>query len=57
MPIQALDLIQNPKKDEIKILNNFKYKKNLALIHQMKAVMPKNKKNGAHGMPQLIIII
>ena len=41
----ALDLIQNPKKDEIKILSNFKYKKNLALIHSDEEVMPKNKKN------------
>ena len=42
---QVLDLIQNPKEDEIKILRNFKYKENLAFIHSDEKVMPKNKKN------------
>ena len=42
---QALDIIQNPKEDEIKILRNFKYKKNLAFIHSDEKVMPKNKNN------------
>ena len=54
----ALDLIQNQKKNEITILSNFKYKKNLAVLYtQTKKLCQKIKKTGAHGIPQLIIII
>ncbi len=42
---QALDLIQKPRSEEINILNNFKYKKNLAVLHSDESIMPKNKKN------------
>ena len=41
---EALSLIQNPFEDEKKILSNFKYKKNTAIIHSDESVMPKNKK-------------
>ena len=41
---EAINLIQNPLKDEKEILTNFKYKKNLAFIHFDESVMPKNKK-------------
>ena len=41
---QALGLIENPTNEEIKILSNFKYKKNIAYIHTDKRAMPKNKK-------------
>ena len=41
---QALGLIENPTNEEIKILSNFKYKKNIAYIHTDKKAMPKNKK-------------
>ena len=40
----ALSLIENPTKEEKTILNNFKYKKNLAVIHSDNSFMPKNKK-------------
>ena len=42
---QALNLIQNPREEEKKVLKNFKYKKNTAFIHTDESVMPKNKKN------------
>ena len=38
----ALSLIENPTKEESKILSNFKYKKNLAVIHSDSSFMPKN---------------
>ncbi len=41
---QALDLIENPTNDEIKILSNFSYKQNTAYIHTDEIAMPKNKK-------------
>ena len=41
---QAIGLIENPTNEEIKILSNFKYKKNIAYIHTDKRAMPKNKK-------------
>ena len=40
----ALSLIENPTKEEKIILKNFKYKKNLAVIHSDNSFMPKNKK-------------
>ena len=42
---QALALIEDPLEDEKKILSNFKYKENLAIIHSDENIMPKNKKN------------
>jgi len=39
---EALSLIENPTKEESKILSNFKYKKNLAVIHSDSSFMPKN---------------
>ena len=41
----ALKLIDSPLEEEIKILSNFKYKKNIAYIHFDESIMPKNKKN------------
>ena len=41
---EALSLIENPTNDEKKILSNFKYKKNLAVIHSDSSFMPTNKK-------------
>ena len=40
----ALSLIENPTEEEKRILKNFKYKKNLAVIHSDNSFMPKNKK-------------
>ena len=40
----ALSLIENPTKEEKKLLSKFKYKKNLAVIHSDDSFMPKNKK-------------
>ena len=40
----ALSLIENSTKEEKTILSNFKYKKNLAVIHSDNSFMPKNKK-------------
>ena len=40
----ALSLIESPTEEEKKILSNFKYKKNLAVIHSDNSFMPKNKK-------------
>ena len=42
---EALSIIQNPTENEKNILKNFKYKKNLAVIHSDCNCMPKNKKN------------
>ncbi len=41
---EALSLIENPSLDEKNILKNFKYKKNLAVIHSDDSYMPINKK-------------
>tara|TARA_Y100000590_G_scaffold352782_1_gene405507 strand:+ start:500 stop:1750 length:1251 start_codon:yes stop_codon:yes gene_type:complete len=41
---EALSLIDNPLENERKILKNFKYKKNLAIVHFDENFMPKNKK-------------
>ena len=41
---QALKLIENPTTSEKKILSNFQYKKNTAIIHSDDNFMPKNKK-------------
>ena len=41
---QALSLIENPSLEEKNILKNFKYKKNLAVIHSDQSFMPINKK-------------
>ena len=40
----ALSLIENPTKEEKTLFSNFKYKKNLAVIHSDNSFMPKNKK-------------
>ncbi len=40
---EALSIIDNPTEEEKKILSNFSYKKNLAIIHTDENVMPKNK--------------
>ena len=37
-------MIQNPTLEEKKILNNFKYRENTAVIHSDENIMPKNKK-------------
>ena len=42
---EALKIIENPSEDEKKILKNFSYKKNLAIIHTDETVMPKNRKS------------
>jgi len=42
---QALSIINEPSDDEKSILSNFKYKKNLAVIHFDETVMPKKKIN------------
>ena len=41
---QALELIENPTSMEKKILSNFQYKKNIAVIHSDDNFMPKNRK-------------
>ncbi len=41
---EALSLIENPSVEEKNILKNFKYKKNLAVIHSDSNFMPINKK-------------
>ena len=41
---EALQLIKNPTEYEIKILKNFRYKKNLAFLHNDDSLMPRNKK-------------
>ena len=46
-------LIENPTEEE-KNLSNFKYKKNLAIIHTDEKFMPKNKKAWSSWNSQLI---
>ena len=41
---EAILLIENPLDDEKEILSNFKYKKNLAIVHNDENFMPKNEK-------------
>ena len=41
---EALCLIEKPTLDEIRILKNFKYRDNMAIIHSDESIMPKNKK-------------
>ena len=41
---QALKMIKDPTIDEEKILKNFKYRENIAVIHFDETIMPKNKK-------------
>ena len=41
---EALDLIKNPTDDEKKILSNFGYRENYAVLHSDENMMPKNKK-------------
>ena len=41
---EALSILENPTKDEKTLLSNFKYKKNLAIIHTDNNQMPRNKK-------------
>jgi len=40
----ALNLIEDLTTEEFKILKNFKYKENIAVIHSDDSIMPKNKK-------------
>ena len=42
---EAISIIENPSDEEKKILSNFNYKKNTAVIHFDEKVMPKNKKS------------
>ncbi len=42
---EAISIIENPSDEEKKILSNFNYKKNNAVIHFDEKVMPKNKKS------------
>ena len=42
---EALSIIDEPSNDEKDILSNFKYKKNLAVIHSDETVMPQKKIN------------
>ena len=42
---EALKIIESPSEDEKKILKNFSYKKNLAIIHTDETIMPKNRKS------------
>ncbi len=41
---EALKLIEEPSSDELKILQNFKYRENMAIIHSDESLMPKNRK-------------
>ena len=41
---EALRLIQKPTLEEQRILKNFKYRNNVAIIHSDESVMPKNRK-------------
>ena len=41
---EALNIIENPTSEEEKILKNFKYRENTAIIHFDESIMPKNKK-------------
>ena len=42
---EALRLIQKPTLEEQRILKNFKYRNNVAIIHSDDSIMPKNRKN------------
>ncbi len=42
---EAISMIENPTDEERNILSNFKYKKNLAIVHTDHNFMPKNRKN------------
>ena len=42
---EAISIIENPSHEEKKILSNFNYKKNTAVVHFDEKVMPKNKKS------------
>ena len=42
---EALKLIEKPTSDELRILKNFKYRNNMAVINTDETVMPRNKKN------------
>ena len=41
---EALKLIEKPSSDELKILENFKYRENVAIIHTDESFMPRNRK-------------
>ena len=41
---EALKIIENPSSEEFRILKNFKYRENIAIIHTDETIMPKNKK-------------
>ena len=41
---EALKLIEKPSSDELKILENFKYRENMAIIHTDESFMPRNRK-------------
>ena len=41
---EALKMIEEPSDEEFRILKNFKYRENIAVIHKDESIMPKNKK-------------
>ena len=41
---QALKLLSEPTPDELRLLSQFKYQKNIATVHTDESVMPKNKR-------------
>ena len=41
---ETLALIENPTKEETKVLSNFNYRENFAVLHSDEKMMPKNKK-------------
>ena len=41
---EALKIIENPSSEEFRILKNFQYRENIAIIHTDESIMPKNKK-------------
>ena len=45
-------MIKDPTVDEEKILKNFKYRENTAVIHFDETIMPKIKKHGVLGILQ-----
>ena len=41
---EAIKLIESPTSEESRILKNFKYRENIAVIHRDESIMPKNRK-------------
>ena len=50
MLMNLLELIKNLTDNEKKILKNFKYKKNIAYLHNDERLMPKRKMFGLVGI-------